>query len=195
MPRTAINYQNTVIYKIQHLENEELMYVGHTTDFIKRKSQHKICSYVNHQLSSLRLYTMIIENGGWDMFNMIELKKYPCNDKREAEAEEDRFIRLLKPSMNSKNSMHNKEKEKATQKLYRQTHQEEIAAKEKEYREKHKEHYRELTQKYYKEHYDELMEKRREIIMCSCGHQVSRYEATKTRHLESKKHKIGILKK
>ena len=41
MPRTPINYANTIIYKIQHIDNDEFLYVGHTTDFTKRKTAHK----------------------------------------------------------------------------------------------------------------------------------------------------------
>ena len=37
MPRKAIDYSKTIIYKIQHEDNDELLYVGHTTDFTKRK--------------------------------------------------------------------------------------------------------------------------------------------------------------
>jgi hypothetical protein len=28
---------------------------------------------------------MIRENGGWEIFVMIKVEKYPCNDKREAD--------------------------------------------------------------------------------------------------------------
>ncbi len=42
MPLNEINYENTVIYKIQHIEKDELLYVGHTTDFTKRKYLHKV---------------------------------------------------------------------------------------------------------------------------------------------------------
>ena len=44
MPRIAIDYTNTIIYKIQHKDKEELIYVGHTTDFTKRKSAHKLAT-------------------------------------------------------------------------------------------------------------------------------------------------------
>jgi predicted GIY-YIG superfamily endonuclease len=40
MPRLSIDYTNTIIYKIQHTDKEELIYVGYTTDFTKRKSAH-----------------------------------------------------------------------------------------------------------------------------------------------------------
>ena len=41
MPKTPIDYQTTVIYKIQHIEKDDLLYVGHTTNFTKRKNNHK----------------------------------------------------------------------------------------------------------------------------------------------------------
>ena len=30
MPKIPIDYQNTIIYKIEHIEKEDLIYVGHT---------------------------------------------------------------------------------------------------------------------------------------------------------------------
>ena len=38
MPRTPIDYSNTIIYKLRHKEDNENdnIYVGHTTDFTKR---------------------------------------------------------------------------------------------------------------------------------------------------------------
>jgi hypothetical protein len=48
---------------------------------------------------------MIRENGGWDMFRMIEIEKYPCNDRREAEKRENEVMKSLKASMNSIHSV------------------------------------------------------------------------------------------
>ena len=42
MPRKEINYLNTIIYKFVCNDlNIKDTYVGHTTDFIKRKATHK----------------------------------------------------------------------------------------------------------------------------------------------------------
>jgi len=41
MPKTPMDYSKCSIYKIEHIENESLVYVGHTTNFIKRKAEHK----------------------------------------------------------------------------------------------------------------------------------------------------------
>ena len=45
MPKSVIDYSNTVIYQI-YCKNETVkeIYVGHTTNFIKRKYQHKTLS-------------------------------------------------------------------------------------------------------------------------------------------------------
>ena len=48
---------------------------------------------------------MIRENGGWEMFRMIEIEKYPCNDRREAEKRENEIMKSLKASMNSIHSV------------------------------------------------------------------------------------------
>ena len=104
MPRRNINYSKISIYKIQHIDDDSLLYVGQTTDFTKRKSSHKSKAN-NSKMNDCKLYSMIRDNGGWDMFNMVEVKKFPCTNKKEAEAEEDRVMRELKASMNSKSSV------------------------------------------------------------------------------------------
>ena len=35
------DYSKTAIYKIQHEDDESLVYIGSTTDFTKRKCHHK----------------------------------------------------------------------------------------------------------------------------------------------------------
>ena len=72
MPRQPIDYSNTSFYKIvsRDLSIADL-YVGHTTDFVRRKNGHKtVC---NNPLSSsheIYLYRFIRENGGWNNFDM-----------------------------------------------------------------------------------------------------------------------------
>ena len=41
MPKIPVDYSKTIIYKIQHQDKPELLYVGSTTNFTKRKYQHK----------------------------------------------------------------------------------------------------------------------------------------------------------
>ena len=53
------DYSKTVIYKIQHLDKDELLYVGHTTNFTKRKCLHKH----NCKTKTSPLYKMMRQNG------------------------------------------------------------------------------------------------------------------------------------
>jgi len=89
MPKIPIDYNNTLIYKLCHKEDYDNtnMYIGSTTNFTKRKGQHKYCcNNEKDKKCYQKNYQSIRDNGGWDEWNMIEIEKNPCNDKREAEA-------------------------------------------------------------------------------------------------------------
>lgn len=97
MPRIKINYQNTIIYKIVCNDiNVKDLYIGSTTDFKRRKSEHKRWS-----LTPLEgLYRCIFNNGGWSNWSMIEIEKYSCNDGNEAKKRERFWIEELKATLN-----------------------------------------------------------------------------------------------
>tara|TARA_R110001632_G_C11248074_1_gene408515 strand:+ start:334 stop:927 length:594 start_codon:yes stop_codon:yes gene_type:complete len=144
MPRLNVDYSKTVIYKIQHNDDETLLYVGSTTNFNKRKSQHKnACKNESDKNHNLKVYRMIRENGGWDCFSMTKIEDYPCENGRDAEAREDKLMRELKANMNAHRAFiedpiaenrvynlrwrqNNREEEKARHKHYRETHQEQV---------------------------------------------------------------------
>ena len=67
MPKTLINYQDTIIYKICCNDlNVKYVYVGHTTNFIKRKAVHKCCcNNMNSKGHNLKVYKTIRKYGGW----------------------------------------------------------------------------------------------------------------------------------
>jgi Fic family protein len=48
-----------------------------------------------------KVYVSVRENGGWEYWNMIKICDYLCNNKREAELKEDKYIMKLKANMNS----------------------------------------------------------------------------------------------
>ena len=100
MPKDVIDYSNTIIYKIYCKDNAVIdVYVGHTTNFAKRKYQHKAsCNNLNNKL---KIYTIIREKGGWDNWTMIEIAKYNCKDHTEARIKEQEHYDELKPSLNS----------------------------------------------------------------------------------------------
>ena len=176
MPLNEIKYQNTVIYKIQHIEKDELVYVGHTTDFTKRKYKHKL--HTNNESlkqSKLKVYQMIRENGGWDSFKMLEVKKFPCNDRREALAEEDKIMKEIKATMNSNSSSVDK---KEYMKQFN-----------KDYYHKNKELYSRLQKENKiknKEYYEAKLE-------CQCGLLLGRYTMKTQKHIQSKRHQASLI--
>jgi hypothetical protein len=91
MPRLTIDYSKTVIYKIVCNDLNIIgCYVGHTTDFIRRKQSHKshCTNEKDKKKYDFKVYKTIRENGGWDNYSMIEIEKYPCKDANEATAKE-----------------------------------------------------------------------------------------------------------
>jgi hypothetical protein len=105
MPKQSIDYSRTVIYKLQHIEDDSLLYVGSTTDFTRRKSEHKsACNNINGTTYNQKKYLMIRDNGGWDNFIMVEIEKFPCRDSREARRREDELMREMKANMNMRKS-------------------------------------------------------------------------------------------
>ena len=153
MPRTVIDYDNTIIYKIQHIDDNTLLYVGHTTDFTKRKSAHKAnLNNTNNKAFNYKVYQMIRDNGGWDMFHMIAIKTFACSNKREAEAEEDRVMRELKVTMNNNRALLTEQDKKDDKKSYREEHASEIREYRKKYDEEHAIEISEYSKKYKEEH-------------------------------------------
>ena len=100
MPKKNIDYSNTIIYKI-YCKDECItdIYVGHTTNFIQRKSTHKVAC--NNQNNDFKIYKIIRENGGWTNWDMIEIAKYNCKDSTEARIKENEHYNQLKATLNS----------------------------------------------------------------------------------------------
>jgi len=95
------DYSKTVIYKIQHREKPELLYVGCTTNFNARKNQHRSrCNNVADKEHDHYKYIMIRENGGFDAFDMTPVKQISCQTKLEAMIEEERTRQELKANLN-----------------------------------------------------------------------------------------------
>ena len=187
MPKTPIDYSRTVIYKIQHIEDDTLLYIGSTTDFTKRKSQHKI-SFLNPKSKEYnnKKYQVIRDNGGWDMFSMIEIEKYPCRDKREAEKREDELMRTMKANMNSYRAHCGFDTIQQYQQQYRNNNKETIQQHKKQYRNDNKETINEKMKRYYNDNKETIQAKASERITCECGNIIRRDSIN--RHRKSKKH-------
>ena len=140
MPKKDIDYSKTIIYKIVCNDlNITDVYVGQTTNFTKRKAQHKYdCNNINRKEHNYKIYNTIRDNGGWQNWSMIEIEKYPCNDINEASARERYYYELLNAKLN-KNCPARNDKEyyqdnKDKIQEYRQNNKDKIQEYSKEYR-------------------------------------------------------------
>jgi hypothetical protein len=168
MPRKEIDYSNTIIYKLC-CKNPEIkdIYVGHTTDFTKRKCQHKYCCNNENSLShNLNVYKFIRDNGNWDNWEMIMVEQYPCQNKLEAHERERHWLETLNAKLNcqiptrTKKEWRNEHEDEIVEykKIYYEINKEEISEKNKIYREENKNEIRERSKKYREQHKEQLRE-------------------------------------
>ena len=89
-----VNYEKSVIYKLCCKDPTiKEVYVGSTTNFRKRKNQHKeCCTNVNSKKHGYPVYLYIRHNGGWDNWNMVQVTEVNAKDKRELHATERRYV-------------------------------------------------------------------------------------------------------
>ena len=98
-------YDKFIIYKIYQLDSPDIFYIGSTTNFSSRKSNHK--KYCNNKVSKkykYPLYQYIRAIGGFEKFNFEIVENYKCNTKEEALIKEQYYIDLLKPKLNTINA-------------------------------------------------------------------------------------------
>ena len=98
----TVDYSKTIIYKIE-CENE--CYVGHTTNFINRKSIHKTKS--KKTTSSSPFLYQFLHNRNW---TMSPIEEFPCDNLIQARIREQYWIDTLKPKLNSVGSYYSKHK-------------------------------------------------------------------------------------
>ena len=102
MPRKPIDYSKTHFYKIVCKDTSITdCYVGHTTDFTKRKRQHKSCCLnENDSHYNVFLYDFIRKNGNWNNWDMVLIKTIKCENGLEARSIERKYYEELKASLN-----------------------------------------------------------------------------------------------
>lgn len=103
MPRKAIDYSNTIIYKLCCKDPIITdVYVGHTTDFVSRKKTHKSrCIASTTKYHYLYVYQFIRDNGGWTNWDMVEIARISCIDSRDASRHERIYIEQLNATLNT----------------------------------------------------------------------------------------------
>jgi len=74
-------YKHTIVYKICCKDTTVPdVYIGHTTNFEKRKFYHMRDTHT----SNTKVYEFIRSHGGWDNWNMIILQEYSCDNYEQA---------------------------------------------------------------------------------------------------------------
>ena len=103
MPKTDIDYSNTIIYKITCKDKTITdVYVGHTTNFVQRKHAHKQnCINIKSSNHTCKLYQFIRANGGWPNWKMDIINFYDCADHYAARKKEQEHFIELKATLNA----------------------------------------------------------------------------------------------
>ena len=120
MPRKPTDYSRTVIYVIKCKDdNITEEYIGSTTNFTKRKCQHKnACNNEKNKTYNELKYKFIRDNGGWDNWLMLEVLKYPCQDANEARMKEEEIRVERKAKLNSNKAFYAGTKEEYDKQRY-----------------------------------------------------------------------------
>jgi hypothetical protein len=195
MPKVPIDYSRTQIYKWVCNDSSILCeYVGHTTNWDKRKASHKErCNDETGEKYHLKLYETMRANGGFNNWKMILIEDYPCTGKREAEKREQYHIDLLVEKINTIRAFQTEDQKKE---IWRKSHENNKEKRNqqslqyyiqyKKENQKHKEQKKEYDKKYRENNKEKLNEK----YTCECG--TIYLKRQKLRHERSQKHILNM---
>ena len=214
-----MDFTNCCVYNIRDKITKNVIYVGSTRDFEKRKKSHKAdCSNIKgNKHYNIPLYNFIRETS-FDSYEFIPVKYLSLNNNLELRTEEQNEINKYSNLLNDQDAIPNMEKRKEKKKIYMEKNKEHISEHKKEkyqehkeelkdYRDNNKELFRDRNKKNYDknrdyyierqrlyrtENRDKMNEKKREKITCECGCVCNR--SNKSEHLKSKKHLDNIEK-
>ena len=124
---SKIDYEKTPVQFYQFIcKNEGVLntYVGGTVSWRARKGVHKFnCNNVNSPAYNLKVYQIIRANGGWSNWDMIEIHKQLCSDKRDSERVEQSLMNKLSSDMNTKKAHQTAEELRSYHQQYGQQYQ------------------------------------------------------------------------
>jgi len=163
-------YANSVVYKIVCLDPTVTdLYVGSTTNLIRRKCEHKTrCNSPNNPKSNYLVYRCIRQNGGFDNWQFIVIRRYNnIKTKEELLRKERKHIVKLKATLNKTTPLQNhaeyyvKNKEKIIEQVkeYRLENLEKITERKKEYYQKNKTEILKDCKKYRDNNKDKIKER------------------------------------
>ena len=185
MPKTPIDYSKTHFYKIVCKDTSiSDFYLGHTTQFTKRKSQHKArCFNPDNPKHHYKLYQFIRDNGSWNNWEMVLIETRECESNLEARKIERQYYDDLKPSLNILEPLRTDE-EKQNGALIRYTKSNNKASQD---RKNNPEKYKDLDRMTYLKRKDKLCKWNKTKVACDCG--LSYTRGNKTNHFKTLTHK------
>ena len=137
MPLKPINYDRIYFYKLCCKDVAITdMYVGSTSNFTKRKQNHKKCCYQESNKGYNRLvYRFIRDHGGWDNWEMVLIEDAKCDNKLHMLKKEREYVEQLHATLNKQIPSRS---EHEYNKQYKSSHKDDIDKYNKTYRDKHK---------------------------------------------------------
>ena len=197
MPRKAMDYSKSIVYKIccKDIDITDC-YVGSTTCLRNRKWQHKsCCDNEKSKVYNYPVYKFIRNNGGWDNWEVVMVEEYPeCRSGEELLKYERDHIEMLGATLNKvvigrtqkEYREDNKEEIRVKKREYHEKNREEKCAKMREYWQKNKENQNVKQREYRQKNKEKICAKAREKVKCDfCGCMSSKTNIA--RHQKTKK--------
>lgn len=206
------DYSQAKIYKIFCVDNE-CFYIGSTTNksLAKRRQYHIDCA---NAYPNRKVYKHIRENGGWDLWNIVMIKKVEgiTNDEELRMAEEEERVKhhgqlyllnsqraycspevAVERNRENKKQYHKANKERLAEKgkQYRQEHEEECNERSRQYNEKNRDWINERQKNYYQNNKEFINTQAKQKLLCSiCNCWVRKSDFA--RHERSQKHQLNL---
>jgi len=199
-----------LIYKIE--VDNELIYIGSTTNMRSRKNAHKTCCFNEKSKQyNCNIYKIIRDKGITkqnfkNRVNLIWMCDVEYNKRYELNAIEAEYIRLFKPIGNSRvpyeKEWNIKQYHKQYHKDYYQNNKDKIKQRNKEYYQDNKD----KVKQYYKQHYQDnkdkikqsntkylkLYKSKKKCLFCSKW--IRKSPSQWNKHINSNKHKKNLIK-
>ena len=159
------------MYKILPKNKDLLLsYIGHTSNFNQRCSNHKKNTINTNDLKHyhLKVYQTIRDNGGWNAWEIIEIEKFVCSTILEARMREQQLLNEHGSYLNTCKAFitedERKKRKQAITTKYKEDHKELIKEHQHKYKQDHKDIIKEQMDKYRKEHKEEIRKKEKEYL-------------------------------
>ena len=141
-----------IVSKNQELKN---CYIGKTRNLTSRIRQHKSDSInIQSRRYNLPMYQYIREHGGFENFEVINLKDIWIDGAENTSIHEQYYFELYGGFINCLNTYYPNRKARETSLIYYYKHKEQVT----EYQAKYRNEHKEQTVKYYIEHKEKIKE-------------------------------------